>query len=1063
MRTINGRSSNTTAEWSYFPQNTPAVFSLSQGLLDYVLTEGFNHLGYLGSASHTVLEDMMALQSDIQNHPAAWEKIRRMLQGYKLVVPWPGLEHDFMLYLLTAFGSRPLLDAFLGPTRRVLKSRYQTNPLVYAAHFGRPKHAQLLLSRGAKVNEKGLVVEGHRQALPLEVAVSRQHDGMVDLLLSTGSVVPGQLFTRTTDRNFPIRIARRLLQTDEFAGWAAEPGNKLPSPIGLLERQLPLAYERDIIVMIRRLVQVGLDPVARNSAQKTALHLAIAGGYQAVVVYLLLIGTPLPFDFMSTLSRITSSERIYMLRLIVDAGADARVGEDITLHLAVKSFEEDESLEVVRILLEAGYNPSVYDGARRTPLDLALERRYLSVADHLLLQQRPACLDTMLTVMNSGCPTPWITKTIQTLIDGGADIHGITGYGDGLLHRAVGLLDERKGLEMCQFLVAAGCDPFKRNVIGQTPLDLALGLKSSLLAGYILSTGGPFPPDVLLAVMKSGRPTPWITKTIQTLIDGGADIHGITRYGDGLLHRAVGLLDECKRLDMCQLLVAAGCDPFKPNVVGQTPLDLALGLKSPLLAGYILSTGGPFPPDVLLAVMDSGRPTPWITKTIQTLINGGADIHGITGYGDGLLHRAVGLLDERKGLEMSQLLVSAGCDPFKPNVVGKTPLDLALGLKSPLLAEYILSTGGPFPPDVLFAVLRSSHPADWKFQTIRSLTGKGVDVRALSANGNTLLHAIAFTLHGSLALDVTRFVVGAGCDLSILNRQEKTVLHIVAERGCTFVMKYILALDQALPDNILFSVLKSHYSQVPMLRMLISKGANAGAVSVDGNNLLHTAISSPALLFRFYPPRGIAHMQTVVEILLKGGCDAFAPDSRGKTPLHLAVLKGYVPIVECLLSITPLPHLPVDILVSALDGDKAQRNPKDTCTILQVLIGKGADVRAPAVNGGTLLHMAIKNGRRPRTTLYDHLLEREDLDIIQLLVNAGCDPSRCDADGHSPVYFAITQGFVDTVNYLLPRTTPLPRNLLSAVNLSPYDVRPELQRLLTLPGSYITSLYASLS
>jgi ankyrin repeat protein len=284
-----------------------------------------------------------------------------------------------------------------------------------------------------------LVVDASRQALPLEVAVSRQHDAMVDLLLSLGSIVPKQVFALSTNHNFPIRITRRLLQTDEFMEWAAESGNRLPSPVGLLERRLPLVYERDIIIMIRRLVQVGLDPTVRNSAKKTALHFAIAGGYQAVVVYLLLIGTPIPFDFISAVSRATFSERIPILRLIVDTGAEICVGDDTALHLAMKTFGQDECLEVVKILVGAGCKPFVYNPARKTPLHLALEQRYFSVADYLLLQQAPAPLDALSAAMDSGYPT-----IVHTLINGGADIHGVTAYGDGLLHRAVISLDEHQ-------------------------------------------------------------------------------------------------------------------------------------------------------------------------------------------------------------------------------------------------------------------------------------------------------------------------------------------------------------------------------------------------------------------------------------------------------------------------------------------------------------------------------------------------------------------------------------------------------------------------------------------
>ena len=610
MRIIDGRSRNATGQWSHSSESTP-VFSMSQELLGYVFTDGFNHLAYLGSANHVALKDMVTLQSDIHRHPAAWEGIRRMSQRYNRSVPWPGSEHDFMLYTLTTFASDLLLQAFLGPSRRILKPKYQTNPLVYAAHFGKPKHARLLLSCGAKINEKGLVIDASRQALPLEVAVSRQHDAMADLLLSTGSIVPKQLFTLPTNHNFPIRIARRLLQTDEFVEWAAQPGNRLPAPVGLLERRLPLVYERDIIIMIRRLVQVGLDPATRNSARKTALHFAIAGGYQAVVVYLLSIGTPLPLDFMFAISRATSSERIPMLRLIVNAGADVRVSEDAALHLAMKTLEQDECLEAVKILVGAGCQPFVYNPARKTPLHIALEQRYFSVADYLLLQQRPAPLDALSAVVDSGYPI-----IVHTLINGGADIHGITTYGDGLLHRAVISLDEHQGLEMAKLLVGTGCDPFKYNVQGKTPLDLALDRTYSLLADYLLSTVEFPPPDALFAILHSALPADWRVHAIRSLVCQGANACVLSADGNTLLHATVLSLDDPQGLEVAKLLVGVGCDPFQQNAQGITPLDLALDRKFPLITDYLLSTGG-----------------------------------------DGLLDRAVMSLDEHQGLEMANLLV----------------------------------------------------------------------------------------------------------------------------------------------------------------------------------------------------------------------------------------------------------------------------------------------------------------------------------------------------------------------------------------------------------------------
>ena len=71
------------------------------------------------------------------------------------------------------------------------------------------------------------------------------------------------------------------------------------------------------------------------------------------------------------------------------------------------------------------------------------------------------------------------------------------------------------------------------------------------------------------------------------------------------------------------------------------------------------------------------------------------------------------------------------------------------------------------------------------------------------------------------------------------------------------------------------------------------------------------------------------------------------------------------------------------------------------------------------------------------------------LDIVKILVNSGCNPSQCDADGHPSMYFAVLGGHVDVVEYLLPKTCPLPQDLWHAVGSAPWHVRDELRELLT--------------
>ncbi|KAH0826474.1 hypothetical protein J3R83DRAFT_5476 [Lanmaoa asiatica] len=145
---------------------------------------------------------------------------------------------------------------FLG--RSTLTPREGTNPLVYAAHFGKTDHARALVMRGANVNHQGLVVDklaaddsgtddiyvdgpdaddsdsdhsvadysDERKAMPTQVAVDHWHAEMFDLLLAQGSTIQDGLLTRVLGvqlHQFPLYIIRRLLQTAEFVKRAVVP------------------------------------------------------------------------------------------------------------------------------------------------------------------------------------------------------------------------------------------------------------------------------------------------------------------------------------------------------------------------------------------------------------------------------------------------------------------------------------------------------------------------------------------------------------------------------------------------------------------------------------------------------------------------------------------------------------------------------------------------------------------------------------------------------------------------------------------------------------------------
>lgn len=78
-----------------------------------------------------------------------------------------------------------------------------------------------------------------------------------------------------------------------------------------------------------------------------------------------------------------------------------------------------------------------------------------------------------------------------------------------------------------------------------------------------------------------------LIEIVNTLINVGADVLAINKYGEGCLHLLLRRLSACNNykmssetasslVDVLVKLLEQGCDPTLGNVVGYTPLDAAL-------------------------------------------------------------------------------------------------------------------------------------------------------------------------------------------------------------------------------------------------------------------------------------------------------------------------------------------------------------------------------------------------------------------------------------------------------------------------------------------------------
>jgi len=138
-------------------------------------------------------------------------------------------------------------------------------------------------------------------------------------------------------------------------------------------------------------------------------------------------------------------------------------------------------------------------------------------------------------------------------------------------------------------------------------------------------------------------------------------------------------------------------------------------------------------------------------ETIRFLIRNGANIHVASADESTALHHTVfGTYDMKRCLEKTKLLCRAGCSPSVCNLLGETPMHIALGVNQNLdlsVVRHLLSVGAFLPPDILFAA--NSYRSSLSSSKIRFLLGEGADARVVAANGDSTLHsALRYSVPG---------------------------------------------------------------------------------------------------------------------------------------------------------------------------------------------------------------------------------------------------------------------------------------------------------------------------
>ena len=488
----------------------------------------------------------------------------------------------------------------------------------------------------------------------------------------------------------------------------------------------------------------------------------------------------------------SSRVNIKKLRNLIESGVDVNqhynFGGQYLSPLGVVCNRSDIDAEAVRVLLDLGADVNGVsrtpfnrhrDTAKQylaTPLALACDRTHIDIeAINILLDHGAKLQDDNYTMLDIVCNRSDISiEAIQTLVAHGADINEYS-KSNGLTPVMVACHRPDIDNEALRVLVELGA-------------DLNLGNKSNNDTAIMLATEDHV----------------FDKEATVFLLDSGSDVNVRAKNGTVLLHGLVRDLELMKRA------IQMGADTKIVDLNGWDLLHYAAVWGNPETVSYLIDQGFPVNGEA------SDKSTPAMSAAsgnslavLKTLIDAGADIHGISKEGCNILHWACLRKRECDGVDRLQpdvvkYLIDQGIDVNKPDKDGWTPLFYAVTLKEDTseIVNLLLNAGAdiehqskrgktvldlvenPEVKDLLLSkastglklkgeLLKAIHARDTK--KLRDLLDAGANVNELDGNGRT-------PIWYAPTIEIAQILIDHGADLNILDRYENCLItHFIGQ------------------------------------------------------------------------------------------------------------------------------------------------------------------------------------------------------------------------------------------------------------------------------------------